>query len=359
MDSKRHAIAALLEKAHEERMFPGCACALISKDSIEYLTYGSFTYEAGAPKVTTESLFDVASITKVVGPMSIAQMLIDEGVLSLEDKVSTYLPTFAIHPFKDEVLISHLLTYTVGHSGTGGSKSLITPGITPQGFADILIKLPLNSPPGAEYMYSNITAFLLTQVIEKVTGRRLDELASERIFTPLGMNTATFSPEIVDKAGVIPSEITEDRGEVRGFVHDESADFLKKGNISSGAAGLFASIQDIALFMQMVAARGVCNGVRFFSEEMVSLWTRDIYPELLPTHTPLGWGDLNNPMIDVHHRNIVVKGGFTGCFMFADLDQGVGLVFLSNRTYPKRKEDSSDFKKLKEDLMRAVLSPTV
>lgn len=355
MDSERHAIAALLEKAREERMFPGCACALISKDSIEYLTYGSFTYEEEAPKVTTESLFDVASITKVIGPMSIAQILIDEGVLSLEDTVSKHLPGFSNHPFKGEVLISHLLTYTIAYNVPGGSKSLIAGGVTPQEFVDSLRGLPIEKAPGTQYMYSNITAFLLTQVIEKVTGRRLDELASERIFKPLGMSTATFSPGVVDKAGIIPSEITEERGEVRGFVHDESSDFLQKGNISSGAAGLFASIQDIALFMQMVAAKGMSKGFRLFSEEMVSLWTRDMYPALLPTHTPLGWGDLNNPMIDRYHRNIVVKGGFTGCFMFADLDQGVGLVLLSNRTYPKRKEDFSDFKKLKEDLMEVIL----
>lgn len=355
MDSKQHAISTLLEKAHSKGMFPGCACALVAKDSIEYITLGSFTYEEESPKITRESLFDVASITKVVVPMSVAQMLIDDGVLSLRDPVAMYLPDFANHLFKDLVLISHVLTYTIGYNLPGGSKSLITSGVTPKEFAHILVELPLKAAPGTEYMYSNITAFVLTYVIEKVTGRRLEELVSERIFKPLGMDTATLSPENADLVSIVPTEITEDRGEVRGFVHDESSDFLKRGGISSGAAGLFGSIQDIALFIQMVAAKGVSKGARLFSEDIVSLWTRDMYPEILPTHTPLGWGDLNNPMIDAYHRNIVVKGGFTGCFMFADLDKEIGLVLLSNSTYPKRTEDSSDFKKLKKDLMEIVL----
>jgi hypothetical protein len=105
----------------------------------------------------------------------------------------------------------------------------------------------------------------------------------------------------------------------------------------------------------MTVNGGVVEGKSLISEELVSTWTKDMFPELLPVHTPLAWGDLNNSMIDDYHRHIVVKAGFTGCFMMADLKQKRAYGILSNRTYPIRPTDSSNFARLKENLTKIVM----
>ena len=105
----------------------------------------------------------------------------------------------------------------------------------------------------------------------------------------------------------------------------------------------------------MTLNRGMIGERHFLSEGLVSKWTQDIFPELLPVHTPLAWGDLNNSLIDTYHRDIVIKAGFTGCFMLADLKQKRAFAVLSNRTYPTRPVDPSGFWKLKVDLSKIAL----
>jgi len=205
-------------------------------------------------------------------------------------------------------------------------------------------------------MYSNITAFLLTQIIERVTGRDFADLVAERVFTPLGMNSATLSPAKSDVCNIPPTEITDDRGEVRGFVHDEFTYFTTKGGCANGAAGLFASIEDIGQFLHMTLQQGEYTGHKLFSDSIVSQWTEDYYPALLPTHTPLGWGDLNNVLIDKYHRHLVVKSGFTGCFMAADLANKKAIAILSNRIYPHRPADASAFGIVKEKLLDIAMA---
>lgn len=359
MTKKVSALAEMLTRAHAAHMFPGCAAAFVTKDTFEPIFLGAHTYDADSPAVTADTVYDTASLTKIIGPMSIAMMLIDAGTLSLTECISTYLPEYARQPFKAAATLAHLLTYTLDYELPGGTKSLMTPNISPRDLAQMLIALPLKQASGTSYRYSNVTAFLLTQVIERATKRTLHALTAEKIFTPLAMKTATFSPKTKPATHIPPTEITSDRGVVHGFVHDESTYFLHSGNITSGAAGLFASITDIAHFIQMTIGKGVytTNGssTRLFSDEIVALWTQDNFPTLLPMHTPLGWGDDFNGLIDPYHRQIVVKSGFTGCFMMADLKNEIGCIVLSNRTYPSRPHDSSNFKELKRDMMRLTL----
>jgi len=342
---------SLLLEAINLRVFPGCAVVLIDGDDIFRASFGNFTYDAESPKVTTKTIYDVASLTKIVAPMALAMMLVDEGVLDLTEKVGTYLPEFVNHPEKADVLLAHVVTYTLDYDIPGGSKSLMGQ-LSPAQIVLKTLQLPLKAAPGTQYMYSNITPFILTQIIERVTGKRFEQLVTERVLDPLNMETAAFVPPKELLESIPPTEITADRGEVRGFVHDEFTYQTTLGGISNGAAGLFASIHDMQKFLQMTLSKGGS----LFSKEMVSLWTQDYYPELLPVHTPIGWGDLNNLLIDKFHREIVVKSGFTGCFMAADLKYKKGFVILSNRIYPTRPKDATAFSTLKEKLMAIALS---
>lgn len=280
-------------------------------------------------------------------------MLIDDGIIGLTTKVADYLPEFSTDDNKSLVTVHHLLTYTIDFNISGGSKTLI--GETrPEEAARRVLACPLKHAPASNYMYSNMTAFILTQLIERVTGQNFYTLVRERVFTPLGMRTATFTPAATAIANIPPTEITTDRGEVRGIVHDEFTYCTTAGTISNGAAGLFASVRDLANFIKMTAHGGMYNGKRLFSEDIVHDWTTNQFLTLLPTLTPLGWGDLNNVYLPKFHRDIVVKSGFTGCFMAADLKNKTGFVLLSNRTYPTRPENSEAFGLVKETLLDVV-----
>ena len=351
MSDKEQKVDALIQAAIHAKLFPGCSIVVIDGTESIAKGFGNFTYESSAPTVDINTIYDVASLTKIMAPMAVAMLLIDEGVLDLNEKVSTYLPEFGNDPYKEIALLSHIMTYTLDYDIPGGSKSVMGQ-LTPEQVAINAVRFPLKVAPGAQYMYSNITAFILTQLIERVTGRNFAQLVQEKVFKPLQMTSATFAPsrEMIEK--IPPTEITEDRGEVKGFVHDEFTHKTTTGGISNGAAGLFASITDLQKFLQMTLHKG--SGL--FSPEMSSLWTKDYYPELLPVHTPIGWGDLNNSLIDNYHREIVVKAGFTGCLMVADMKNQKGFVILSNRTYPKRPDDASAFAAFKTELTSLALN---
>lgn len=346
-------IQHLLDKAIEAHVFPGYAAAVVTPQESLFFTGGKHTYDDSSLKVTEDTLYDVASLTKILGPMSVMMLLVGSDKVHLDDPIGVYLPEFVTDTYKKEATIRHLLTYTLDYDLPGGAKSLMKE-ISPDELVARMIQLPLKCAPGTSYMYSNITAFILTKVIEKITGEILYDTVSRDIFSPLEMSTATFFPDKNMWQQIPPTEITEDRGVVQGFVHDESTYHLQSGNKSSGAAGLFASVKDVAKFLSMVVAGGSIHGERFFSPTIVNAWTENQFPDLLPTLTPLGWGDFNNEFIDPEHGKCVVKGGFTGCFMAYNLENAVGFVILSNTTYPVRPKDRAQFNVIKKEILNLL-----
>lgn len=353
--SKTTLFSERLQIAIKDKLFPGCSFVYFDETEQIMEAFGRATYEQDSVSITTETLYDTASLTKIITTMTLASLLIDEGVLRLDDSVGKYLPEYNFSPEKQSATILHLMTYTLNYNMPGGSKSLMS-GLTPEQVAQNALSFPLKEIPGTSYMYSNVTAFILTQVIEKSTGRSFDRLVEEKIFGPLGMITATFSPKENQVPFIPPTEITAERGIVQGVVHDEFTYYTRRGGIANGAAGLFASIKDVKMFLRMAVNKGMIRDKIFISETLANKWTQDQFPELLPMHTPLAWGDLNNSIIDTYHRDIVVKAGFTGCFMLADLKQKKAFAILSNRTYPNRPVDTTSFTKLKEDLTAITLS---
>lgn len=352
--SKALLFSDCLQSAIKEKLFPGCSFVYFDEQEEIIEAFGSATYEQGSIPVTPETLYDTASLTKIITTMTLASLLIDEGVLRLDDVIGKYLPEYSLSPEKEAATILHLMTYTLNYNLPGGLKSLL-PEMTPLEIAHNVLLAPLKELPGTIYLYSNITAFILTQVIEKATGESFDRLVEKKIFVPLKMTTATFSPSEDQIPYIPPTEITDERGMVQGVVHDESTYYTRQGGISNGAAGLFASICDITMFLRMAVNRGTTEAGTFISDTLASKWTQDMFPELLPVHTPLAWGDLNNYLLDTHHHEIVCKAGFTGCFMLADVTQKRAFAILSNRTYPIRPIDSTGFTKLKEDLTAIAL----
>ena len=375
MSSLLEATRKRCERAVTEEVFPGAVFAWVTPTVVEIEAVGRHTYEPDAPLVTPESVYDVASLTKLIGPMSLAQQLIDEAVLSFSLRVGELLPEFATDEYKRAVTLRHLMTYTVDFQYDDAVRAHLWRGergdpLPPAHFLKTLLSLPLRCPPGTSYQYSDITAIALTQLIERATGRSLPESCAERFLQPLGMHNATFTPEVISRERVVPTEVTAERGLVWGAVHDEKAAYLKTGGITAGSAGLFTTITDVARYLQMVIGSGVWEGRRYVSESLVKMWMTDLVPNI-DAHTPLAWGDRfgqpGNPyhtqtytdsLYEDYPGRLVTKGGFTGCFMAADLDRRCAVAVLSNTVHPRRPDDPRAFNAIKEEFVQSLANAT-
>ena len=331
-------IQSLAQDAISARVFPGCVVGIAyAAGQRRYIPVGSFTYENGSSSMSADSIFDVASITKSIPTASLALQLIDEGKIRTEDPVIKYLPEMK-NPEREKVLIKHLLTYTLQLEGPGIAAFKEK---SPEEMTEYLLSHPFAYPPGTTFKYSNLPAFLMGLVLERVYGKPLDQLADEHFFKPLTMEHSTFAPERLTQEDIVPTEV-DFRGEVRGIVHDESAYLFKtKGGKVAGHAGLFSTAPDLLMFLEMLLQNGEKNGKMYFSKEIIEQMGANQIPELSES-TGLGW-ELNQPRLfgSKCGPHTFGKTGFTGTMCVSDIERGIAFVILTNRIYPKRPSDSS------------------
>ncbi|MDO8522488.1 MAG: serine hydrolase domain-containing protein [bacterium] len=377
-------ITSLVERAVRERVFPGCVIGVVKKSGLrEILPFGHFTYE-DSPAVEADSIYDIASITKSIPTTSLALMFIDKGQLKLADKLIDYVPEYR-SSYREMVTIKHLLTYTVG----GPQLSLLkdrTPAEillsayshelahkdsseqTPKNLCCVFTRtkceqaptslLASRNKPGTVFAYSNVPALFLGLVVEMVGGNTLDKLAQEYFFDSLKMDNTTFFPRHNSAIyrTIVPTEIGKHE-EVRGIVHDESARVFAKAGRVVGHAGLFSTVPDILNFMEMLLHEGEFKGRRYLSPEIIREMSTNQIPELAES-TGLGW-ELNQPFMGTYAgAHTFGKTGFTGTSCVCDIEKGVALVILSNRTYPARPKDRSTIDAFRADIADIILAPT-
>lgn len=334
--------------AVRDQVFPGAVVGVIKNEKSLIILEGGHTYDGNSHKVTSQTLYDVASITKSVPTSSLALQLIDAKKISLDDKVVQYLPRFK----HGKVTIWHLLTQTVSFRTEEGPLRLAKlRGKRPDEIMDSIYSADISVPPKSSYSYSNATSIVLGQVIEILEGKALDILAYEKFFSPLEMTSTTFHP--LENVHVTPTEIDPMRGGVvQGVVHDESAYALGRKMVV-GSAGLFSTAPDLLRFIQMVLNKGSINGKMYFSEEIIE----QMFSNQLEggDGAGLGW-ELNQPqyMGRSSNEHMIGKTGFTGCVVMMDLNKKTGLVILSNSTFPKRKPDGMMINQLRRDIADSV-----
>lgn len=197
---------------------------------------------------------------------------------------------------------------------------------------------------------------MLGLVIEKVTGETIDTLAQKLFFDPLEMHRSTFFPENFPIEEIVPTEIDNWRGLVRGVVHDESAYVCKRNGKIPGHAGLFSTAPDMLNFLEMLLHGGTMNGTKYFSEQTIEQMETNQISELTEV-TGLGW-ELNQPRYMGSHagEHTFGKTGFTGTLCVVDRAKGAAYVILSNRTFPKRSPDSTAINKFRADIGDIVLA---
>jgi len=325
----------VLEDFREHGAFPGGVLAVGYRGALVHLhPFGRLTYEADAPPVTAGTLYDLASLTKVVATTTMAMILVDEGRLDLDQRVQELVPGFR-GPGKEAVTVRHLLTHSSG-----------LPAIVPlyqevqgwEAFRERIEALDLDYPTGSRSVYSDPGIILLGEILEQAAGQPLEAFVRERIFAPLGMRDTLFQPPAELRPRIAPTEFDPWRGRlIQGEVHDENA--FAMGGVAPHA-GLFGTAGDLARCAQMLLNGGVLDGQRIVSRETVDLFTRRA--GIPGSDRALGWdtksaegssaGTLFSPRSFGHT-------GFTGTSIWIDPDRELYVILLTNRVHPTRENN--------------------
>ncbi len=338
--------------AIENKTFPGCVVGIVNKNGErQILPFGNFTYDQSSQSVKEDTIYDTASLTKSIPTGSLALQLIDEGKLKLTDKLIDYIPEFR-NSDRENVLIKHLLTYTIDGYGLASLKGKSTAGLY-----ETLLTHDFEKRPGTVFKYTNIPAALLGLVVEKINGDTLDNLADKHFLKPLKMTRSTFYPENFPIEEIVPTESDDWRGLVHGIVHDESAYICKKEGKIVGHAGLFSTAPDILNFLEILLHKGTFQGRKYFSEKIVEQMETNQISDL-NDFTGLGW-ELNQPrfMGDYCTPHTFGKTGFTGTLAICDIQKGIAYVILSNRIFPKRSTDSAAINTFRKSIGEIILKP--
>ncbi|MGH9426581.1 MAG: serine hydrolase domain-containing protein, partial [Terriglobia bacterium] len=238
--------------------------------------YGNRSVEPQIEAMTPETVFDLASLTKVVATTPSVMLLVQRSRLKLDDPVSKYLPAFG-QAGKRQVTVRQLLVH---YSGLPADlRQTRRRRITTKNALSRIYQTRLVAPPGQRFIYSDLGFVVLGKIVEKVTGKSLARFAQENIFSPLDMVSTGFLPRPETAANIAPTERLKEGGMLRGQVHDPLAS--KLGGVA-GDAGLFSTARDLARFCQMLLQRGSLNGVEVFHPDTVASMTSPQSPDGKP-----------------------------------------------------------------------------
>ena len=374
--------AAEIDRAIADHAFPGAALAVGYQGNLVALSgFGHFTYNSSSPAVTPDTIYDLASLTKVSATTPASMMLADRGLLSLDTDVGNILWRFdrpvpyssSFDKDRGQVTVQELLEHIAGlpawlplyRCGADMASCLAPQGKQPTGDApkpptarQVRIDVdhvPLVRPPDTKYVYSDFSFILMGQVVEAMTGQHLDQFVEKNLYQPLGMTSTGFRPARSLWKRIPPEEYdTWYRHRlVHGFVDDEMA-YAQNG--VSGHAGLFSDARDLARYAQMMLNDGYFDGRRYIDHGTVERFTHRQKDGDAGSTRALGWDTLSpggkwqSPWFSADSYG---HTGFTGTSMWLDPDKQVFVVFLTNRIYPTR--DNLKIEKERSRVYTAVL----
>jgi len=343
----------VVERAIEQRAFPGAAWGVLLDGEVVALdAAGRFTYDLDAPEVTPGTVFDLASLTKVMVTTAMAMILYDKGrsgsselhprgksgVLELDAFVGDILPGFVVgmqHGLhREQVTMRMLLAHSSGLPSYG---RLFEAHHTPEGMLRAALHVPLEAFPGARAEYSDIGFILLGKALEVLSGDLMVRFFSREIASPLGLETARFCPPEDWRRYIPPTE--EDRvyrqRVIQGEVQDENCHAI--GGVA-GHAGLFAHALDVLRFAGCILSEGkTAHGRHLFQPETVRLFaTRQAEPS--GTTRALGWDTPSEQSSSGRHFSGASIGhlGYAGTSLWIDPERKLAVVLLTNRTWPDR-----------------------
>jgi uncharacterized protein YbbC (DUF1343 family)/CubicO group peptidase (beta-lactamase class C family) len=338
-------IEPLVQQAIAEKKLPGAVVLIGRGDRTLYQkAIGNRSLVPAVEPMTLDTIFDLASLTKVVATTTSVMMLVEEGKIRLNDRVSTFIPGFERYG-KADITIRHLMTHVSGlrpdvdlGDTWSGSETAIA----------IAIEEVPTAPAGDRFVYSDINYFLLGDIVRRVSGQTLDRFAHDRIFEPLGMKNTMFLPPASLTSRIAPTEKCTPLGwpcegpnmsMLRGVVHDPTA--RRMGGVA-GHAGLFSDAADLAVFCRMLLDGGVYHGVRILSPLTVAKMTTASTSFNERSVRGLGW-DIDSAYSSNRGELLPLGSfghtGFTGTSLWIDPATQMFVVFLSNRVHPDGKGD--------------------
>jgi beta-N-acetylhexosaminidase len=324
-------VRAVLERGVRDSVFPGAIAVIGDRTGIvAEVAAGRIDWAPDAPAPDARTVWDIASLTKVVGMTTGMMQLVEQERVALDAPVQRYLPEWQGRG-KERVTVRHLLTHT------GGLRPFrqLWKEVADSGAARrLLLETPLDSEPGTRMVYSDIGAILAGMIIERVSGLPLDRYLERHVFGPLGMADTRYLPPADWRDRIAPTERDPWRGRlVRGEVHDENAHFL--GGVSAHA-GLFSSAGDLARFARMLLNGGTLDGVRVVDAHTIRDFTR--VQNALLSHRALGWETPNgtNSAGRQLRRPAYGHTGFTGTSIWIDPANDRFVILLTNRVNPTR-----------------------
>jgi CubicO group peptidase (beta-lactamase class C family) len=341
-----------IEKAISEKVFPCCVVGYVTPLAGQnVVAFGRHSYEDASRPIETDSIFDVASITKSIPTSSLALQLIDRGKLRLNDKLIQYLPEFN-NSSREKVLIRHLLTQTLCHN----FRLSALKNLGPDGILQAILTTDFSGEPGSAFFYSNATSILLGIVVERVYGECLAVSAKREFFSPLGMMRTSFFSEELPNEQIVPTEIDPWRNRIiQGEVHDESA-FVLRQKMVAGSAGLFSTAPDLIRFLKMLLNGGTVEHKCYFSSDIIRQLQTNQIPEL-GLHAGLGWELFQKRyMGNFCTTNTLGKTGFTGCVCLCDIPKKTAMALLANYTFPVRKPDTRAIDSVRRDIANIIFS---
>jgi len=320
---------ALLEQAIAEDQIPG-AVLLVGQPGrvLHQRAYGYRALEPQREPMALDTIFDAASLTKVVATTPAVMRLFELGKLRLNDRVTQYLPEF--QGGGSEITVRHLLTHFSGlragldlHPSWSGHRT---------GINLALIDAPV-APAGTRFIYSDINFLLLGEIVERLSGMPLDEFVAREVWRPLGMHDTMFCPPESLLPRIAPTEVVEGRL-LRGVVHDPTSRAM--GGVA-GHAGMFTTAADLARFAEMMLGEGERGGVRVFSSLVVRKFTTPQSPPDQPVLRGLGW-DIDSPYSgnrgELFPLGSYGHTGFTGTSLWIDPRSRTYVILLANSVHP-------------------------
>ncbi|KRM22383.1 serine hydrolase domain-containing protein [Latilactobacillus graminis] len=299
----------------DEAIVPGVSYAIIENQQVFTNVIGDAELLPQKIPLEADQLYDLASLTKVIGTTTLILRLLEKGRLSLWTKVHSILPTF-----KDRrVTILHLLTHTSDLRGYIANRNQLSAAELKKA---LLTQLTVGPDLGTKIVYTDIGMLYLGWIIETIYQKPVQDLIQELVLTPLKMQASTFYPQ---KELAVPTELTTDRGLIKGTVHDPKTMILKN---HSGAAGLFAPLKDVVRFAQFQLGQ-----LKLEHPPVSQASIKSLYHDWTPRHLgrSLGWDLRFNGQ---NQHALIYHTGFTGTCILLDRQRQTGMVILSNRIHP-------------------------
>jgi serine-type D-Ala-D-Ala carboxypeptidase len=316
------AVDRVVERGVAAAGFPGAAVIIGRRDAtVLSRGYGTLDYSPASTAVSPErTLYDLASLTKVVATTTAVMVLYDAHRISLDAPVARYLPAFS-RGAKSRVTVRELLEH---RSGLPAGRNLSHFTHSPIEARRLVLATPLENAPGTVQQYSDVGMDVLGFVVEAIAREPLDRFVHRRIFGPLAMTSTTFRPSAALRTRAAPTEIHNARGPLKGNVHDGDAYAL--GGVA-GHAGLFSTASDLARFAQMLLDGGTLDGRRIVADSTVALFTHRS-----AGWRALGWDTCAGGASCGQHMSERAYGhtGFTGTSLWIDPDRGLYVIVLSN-----------------------------